>query len=89
MACHRPTICGISTRNTLFIESPSPKSCHTLTDQEVKARNIVLIFSWMSFVSSDLLNGAQEKCELPPLEGFPHCEGKLKVSHIITDDLCK
>ncbi|KAJ8253273.1 hypothetical protein GJAV_G00210990 [Gymnothorax javanicus] len=27
---------------------------------------------------SDLLNGAQEKCELPPLDGFPHCEGKLK-----------
>ncbi|KAG7241067.1 hypothetical protein INR49_026098 [Caranx melampygus] len=26
----------------------------------------------------DLLNGAQEKCELPPLDGFPHCEGKLK-----------
>lgn len=31
------------------------------------------------FVSSDLLNGAQEKCELPSLEGFPHCEGKMKV----------
>ncbi|XP_042558795.1 alpha-1,6-mannosylglycoprotein 6-beta-N-acetylglucosaminyltransferase A [Clupea harengus] len=29
---------------------------------------------------ADLLNGAQEKCELPPLDGFPHCEGKLKVS---------
>uniref|UniRef100_A0A3Q3B1E3 alpha-1,6-mannosyl-glycoprotein 6-beta-N-acetylglucosaminyltransferase n=1 Tax=Kryptolebias marmoratus TaxID=37003 RepID=A0A3Q3B1E3_KRYMA len=27
---------------------------------------------------ADLLNGAQEKCELPPLEGFPHCESKLK-----------
>uniref|UniRef100_A0A667X3W9 alpha-1,6-mannosyl-glycoprotein 6-beta-N-acetylglucosaminyltransferase n=1 Tax=Myripristis murdjan TaxID=586833 RepID=A0A667X3W9_9TELE len=27
---------------------------------------------------ADLLNGAQEKCELPPLDGFPHCEGKLK-----------
>uniref|UniRef100_A0A8P4K4H1 alpha-1,6-mannosyl-glycoprotein 6-beta-N-acetylglucosaminyltransferase n=1 Tax=Dicentrarchus labrax TaxID=13489 RepID=A0A8P4K4H1_DICLA len=27
---------------------------------------------------ADLLNGAQEKCELPPLEGFPHCEGKVK-----------
>uniref|UniRef100_A0A674PMW8 alpha-1,6-mannosyl-glycoprotein 6-beta-N-acetylglucosaminyltransferase n=1 Tax=Takifugu rubripes TaxID=31033 RepID=A0A674PMW8_TAKRU len=26
---------------------------------------------------ADLLNGAQEKCELPSLEGFPHCEGKL------------
>lgn len=27
---------------------------------------------------ADLLNGAQEKCEFPPLDGFPHCEGKLK-----------
>ncbi|XP_061090213.1 alpha-1,6-mannosylglycoprotein 6-beta-N-acetylglucosaminyltransferase A-like [Conger conger] len=27
---------------------------------------------------ADLLNGAQEKCELPPLDGFPHCEAKLK-----------
>uniref|UniRef100_W5K7V0 alpha-1,6-mannosyl-glycoprotein 6-beta-N-acetylglucosaminyltransferase n=1 Tax=Astyanax mexicanus TaxID=7994 RepID=W5K7V0_ASTMX len=27
---------------------------------------------------ADLLNGAQEKCELPQLDGFPHCEGKLK-----------
>ncbi|XP_036401099.1 alpha-1,6-mannosylglycoprotein 6-beta-N-acetylglucosaminyltransferase A-like [Megalops cyprinoides] len=27
---------------------------------------------------ADLLNGAQEKCELPALDGFPHCEGKLK-----------
>ncbi|XP_010789721.1 alpha-1,6-mannosylglycoprotein 6-beta-N-acetylglucosaminyltransferase A-like [Notothenia coriiceps] len=26
---------------------------------------------------ADLLNGAQEKCELPPMEGFPHCEGKV------------
>ncbi|CAF96440.1 unnamed protein product, partial [Tetraodon nigroviridis] len=26
----------------------------------------------------DLLNGAQEKCDLPSLEGFPHCEGKMK-----------
>uniref|UniRef100_A0A9J7WYK5 alpha-1,6-mannosyl-glycoprotein 6-beta-N-acetylglucosaminyltransferase n=1 Tax=Cyprinus carpio carpio TaxID=630221 RepID=A0A9J7WYK5_CYPCA len=26
---------------------------------------------------ADLLNGAQEKCELPSLDGFPHCEGKL------------
>uniref|UniRef100_A0A673YKM0 alpha-1,6-mannosyl-glycoprotein 6-beta-N-acetylglucosaminyltransferase n=1 Tax=Salmo trutta TaxID=8032 RepID=A0A673YKM0_SALTR len=26
----------------------------------------------------DLLNGAQEKCELPPMDGFPHCEGKVK-----------
>ncbi|XP_056445152.1 alpha-1,6-mannosylglycoprotein 6-beta-N-acetylglucosaminyltransferase A [Gadus chalcogrammus] len=27
---------------------------------------------------ADLLNGAQEKCELPPMDGFPHCEGKVK-----------
>uniref|UniRef100_A0AAY4CIJ1 alpha-1,6-mannosyl-glycoprotein 6-beta-N-acetylglucosaminyltransferase n=1 Tax=Denticeps clupeoides TaxID=299321 RepID=A0AAY4CIJ1_9TELE len=27
---------------------------------------------------ADLLNGAQEKCEFPSLDGFPHCEGKLK-----------
>ncbi|XP_053473358.1 alpha-1,6-mannosylglycoprotein 6-beta-N-acetylglucosaminyltransferase A [Ictalurus furcatus] len=27
---------------------------------------------------ADLLSGAQEKCELPPLDGFPHCEGKMK-----------
>lgn len=36
-------------------------------------------------VSADLLNGAQEKCELPSLEGFPHCEGKLKVNGIHAD----
>ncbi|XP_061653448.1 alpha-1,6-mannosylglycoprotein 6-beta-N-acetylglucosaminyltransferase A isoform X2 [Phyllopteryx taeniolatus] len=30
---------------------------------------------------ADLLNGAQEKCELPPLDGFPHCEGKIKVEN--------
>ncbi|XP_030627818.1 alpha-1,6-mannosylglycoprotein 6-beta-N-acetylglucosaminyltransferase A [Chanos chanos] len=27
---------------------------------------------------ADLLNGAQERCELPLLDGFPHCEGKMK-----------
>ncbi|XP_043930870.1 alpha-1,6-mannosylglycoprotein 6-beta-N-acetylglucosaminyltransferase A [Protopterus annectens] len=27
---------------------------------------------------ADLLNGAQEQCELPPMDGFPHCEGKVK-----------
>ncbi|TDG96179.1 hypothetical protein EPR50_G00236880 [Perca flavescens] len=27
---------------------------------------------------ADLLNGAQERCDLPPLEGFPHCEDKVK-----------
>lgn len=46
----------------------------------------LLIFSLFlpSSLLPDLLNGAQEKCELPPLEGFPHCEGKLKVSHTHT-----
>ena len=33
---------------------------------------------------SDLLNGAQEKCELPPMDGFPHCEGKVKVNNTHT-----
>ncbi|XP_053109583.1 alpha-1,6-mannosylglycoprotein 6-beta-N-acetylglucosaminyltransferase A [Hemicordylus capensis] len=27
---------------------------------------------------ADLINGAQEQCELPPMDGFPHCEGKTK-----------
>ncbi|MGH0158578.1 UNVERIFIED_CONTAM: hypothetical protein FKN15_035995 [Acipenser sinensis] len=27
---------------------------------------------------TDLINGAQEQCELPPMDGFPHCEGKVK-----------
>lgn len=27
---------------------------------------------------ADIINGAQEKCELPPMDGFPHCEGKIK-----------
>ncbi|MGH0146573.1 UNVERIFIED_CONTAM: hypothetical protein FKN15_008373 [Acipenser sinensis] len=27
---------------------------------------------------ADLINGAQEQCELPPMDGFPHCEGKVK-----------
>ncbi|XP_078259557.1 alpha-1,6-mannosylglycoprotein 6-beta-N-acetylglucosaminyltransferase A [Rhinoraja longicauda] len=27
---------------------------------------------------ADLINGAQEQCELPPMDGFPHCESKLK-----------
>uniref|UniRef100_UPI003590282B alpha-1,6-mannosylglycoprotein 6-beta-N-acetylglucosaminyltransferase A-like n=1 Tax=Myxine glutinosa TaxID=7769 RepID=UPI003590282B len=28
---------------------------------------------------ADLLNGAQEQCELPERDGFPHCEAKIKV----------
>ncbi|TRY91996.1 hypothetical protein DNTS_013797 [Danionella cerebrum] len=34
---------------------------------------------------ADLLKGVQETCELPSLDGFPHCEGKLKerVSAIV------
>ncbi|XP_069080776.1 alpha-1,6-mannosylglycoprotein 6-beta-N-acetylglucosaminyltransferase A [Pleurodeles waltl] len=27
---------------------------------------------------ADLINGAQEQCELPPMDGFPHCESKVK-----------
>ncbi|XP_077176352.1 alpha-1,6-mannosylglycoprotein 6-beta-N-acetylglucosaminyltransferase A [Paroedura picta] len=27
---------------------------------------------------ADLINGVQEQCELPPMDGFPHCEGKIK-----------
>ncbi|KAI1237357.1 hypothetical protein IHE44_0014622 [Lamprotornis superbus] len=30
---------------------------------------------------ADLINGAQEQCELPPMDGFPHCEGKIKVEN--------
>lgn len=28
---------------------------------------------------TDIINGAQEKCVLPPMDGYPHCEGKIKV----------
>lgn len=28
---------------------------------------------------ADIINGAQEKCVLPPMDGYPHCEGKIKV----------
>lgn len=31
------------------------------------------------FSFSDIINGAQEKCVLPPMDGYPHCEGKIKV----------
>uniref|UniRef100_A0A8D0NCD2 alpha-1,6-mannosyl-glycoprotein 6-beta-N-acetylglucosaminyltransferase n=1 Tax=Sus scrofa TaxID=9823 RepID=A0A8D0NCD2_PIG len=27
---------------------------------------------------ADIINGAQEKCILPPMDGYPHCEGKIK-----------
>ncbi|KAM8934674.1 alpha-1,6-mannosylglycoprotein 6-beta-N-acetylglucosaminyltransferase A [Pelodytes ibericus] len=27
---------------------------------------------------ADLINGAQEQCDLPPMDGYPHCEGKTK-----------
>lgn len=27
---------------------------------------------------ADIINGAQEKCVLPPMDGYPHCEGKIK-----------
>ncbi|MBZ3890098.1 Alpha-1,6-mannosylglycoprotein 6-beta-N-acetylglucosaminyltransferase A [Sciurus carolinensis] len=28
---------------------------------------------------ADIINGAQEKCVLPPMDGYPHCEGKIKA----------
>lgn len=28
---------------------------------------------------TDIINGVQEKCVLPPMDGYPHCEGKIKV----------
>ncbi|XP_018600038.1 alpha-1,6-mannosylglycoprotein 6-beta-N-acetylglucosaminyltransferase A-like isoform X2 [Scleropages formosus] len=38
---------------------------------------------------ADLLNGAQEKCELPSLDGFPHCEGKMKwMKEMWRSDAC-
>ena len=36
-----------------------------------------ILCSFSSF--SDIINGAQEKCVLPPMDGYPHCEGKIKV----------
>lgn len=42
----------------------------------------------LSLLPTDLLGGAQEKCELPPLEGFPHCEGKVKVNLTHTQAAC-
>uniref|UniRef100_A0A3P9LBH0 alpha-1,6-mannosyl-glycoprotein 6-beta-N-acetylglucosaminyltransferase n=1 Tax=Oryzias latipes TaxID=8090 RepID=A0A3P9LBH0_ORYLA len=38
---------------------------------------------------ADLLTGAQERCELPPLDGFPHCESKLKwMKEMWRSDAC-
>lgn len=36
-----------------------------------------ILCSFLSF--TDIINGAQEKCVLPPMDGYPHCEGKIKV----------
>lgn len=36
-----------------------------------------ILCSFSSF--TDIINGAQEKCVLPPMDGYPHCEGKIKV----------
>ena len=30
---------------------------------------------------ADIINGVQEKCVLPPMDGYPHCEGKVKVKY--------
>ncbi|XP_053568485.1 alpha-1,6-mannosylglycoprotein 6-beta-N-acetylglucosaminyltransferase A [Bombina bombina] len=38
---------------------------------------------------ADLLNGAQEQCELPPMDGYPHCEGKVKwMKDMWKSDVC-
>uniref|UniRef100_A0A8C7YYS1 alpha-1,6-mannosyl-glycoprotein 6-beta-N-acetylglucosaminyltransferase n=1 Tax=Oryzias sinensis TaxID=183150 RepID=A0A8C7YYS1_9TELE len=40
-------------------------------------------------VLADLLTGAQERCELPPLDGFPHCESKIKwMKEMWRSDAC-
>lgn len=45
-------------------------------------------FSYGLCFSLDLINGAQEQCELPPMDGFPHCEGKIKVGEQFLILLC-
>ena len=50
----------------LFLSPPLPGN---------KLHGILCSFS--SF--PDIINGAQEKCILPPMDGYPHCEGKIKV----------
>lgn len=42
-----------------------------------------ILCSFSSF--TDIINGAQEKCVLPPMDGYPHCEGKIKVR---SSDVC-
>ncbi|XP_073490379.1 alpha-1,6-mannosylglycoprotein 6-beta-N-acetylglucosaminyltransferase A [Aquarana catesbeiana] len=38
---------------------------------------------------ADLINGAQEQCELPPMDGYPHCEGKVKwMKDMWRSDVC-
>lgn len=38
---------------------------------------MVLMVCFLFF--ADIINGVQEKCVLPPMDGYPHCEGKIKV----------
>ncbi|OCT63353.1 hypothetical protein XELAEV_180444491mg, partial [Xenopus laevis] len=36
-----------------------------------------------------IINGAQEQCELPPMDGYPHCEGKVKwMKDMWRSDVC-
>ncbi|KAG8432244.1 hypothetical protein GDO86_016763 [Hymenochirus boettgeri] len=38
---------------------------------------------------ADIINGAQEQCELPPMDGYPHCEGKVKwMKDMWRSDVC-
>ncbi|XP_075037066.1 alpha-1,6-mannosylglycoprotein 6-beta-N-acetylglucosaminyltransferase A isoform X2 [Mixophyes fleayi] len=38
---------------------------------------------------ADLINGAQEQCDLPPMDGYPHCEGKVKwMKDMWRSDVC-
>lgn len=46
-------------------------------------QNCEMKLSYGLCFSLDLINGAQEQCELPPMDGFPHCEGKIKVSELV------
>ncbi|OCT60971.1 hypothetical protein XELAEV_18046997mg [Xenopus laevis] len=40
-------------------------------------------------VGPDIINGAQEHCELPPMDGYPHCEAKTKwMKDMWRSDVC-
>lgn len=74
----RSAICVVSSLKSIH----SVKSAHKERTLDLAHLTLLISFpSFSLFFLSDLLSGAQEKCELPPLDGFPHCEGKLKVNH--------